>query len=54
MLFRQNNVADFFKVNISKLPSRFLPVSTACTTMVNDAGPMGLSESAKSGVGINR
>ena len=36
----------FFEVNNSKLPSRFQPASTARTTMVNDMGPMGLSESA--------
>ena len=31
-----NDAAGFFEVNISKLPSQFLPVSTARTTMVND------------------
>ena len=36
----------FFEVNISKLPLRFPPALTARTTMINDVGPMGLSESA--------
>ena len=36
----QNDVAGFFEVNISKLPSRFPPASTVCTAIGKESNPV--------------